>query len=861
MRTFKEKIIICVMINCVMSYLAGCGMAAAAELDVTDMDTTEEPGKSPSNQGGTRTRDTETEAGLALLDEESATEDDEAKQIEVKKPETSPQTPKLACKLVDKRAGMSNYNKVYDYRTSQYFVRTARAAAASPMCRGTLKCGEDPRFEMTKVTSDMVEMLNISTTFDTSSMNCVTCEKRHVAIADNSKATLVLSDQCFPPSIPVTDGGKCLAIVRIEDGTLLDLAKWFKRIAKKLAPGSTIIISSGTQLLRMGISAYAANLQSAIRMIREDGPKDIKVIHGPILPMEGCKNFGWVAAIADLAGWLTRAAEEDRDNHLYHTHSVLIGALKKAGTGTNKCPTESMVLMPISLYNRAPAIVQLGGGTDLLPVEVGPISEELEAEVVMTMVHELNRKLNCGLSPRINLSRARKPALSSDGIIIIGADHAARMRVAAVEMGLQSHYIGLNSCKADEVQAACEKLSDTLANMGDAEKANTTVIIQILDNGAYVSQDEDGHIHMPETDEKGVTHMIGSIDLGPMGSILRNADAAKPIIAIASTQNVVMVAPFPRYHNGVGCCDNINHSTNIHSDNFRKDQERGIAAIKNKLNTSYVEGKIWNCRAHNVIPDLDKFGSGSQQGAYDAEDPTHPPLAAYQTVVRGILATSKLITAKNEAKASKRGADKPSGLKRTNSDDGSRQRLAPPPPPAAQSQRVTSGPRAIPESNRFPRGPVQRPVYRYGQTQDVREEMRATARVEYDSYADVEGEVYAPSPNGREQTNRDWSSDGSRPTGDAIRSREEPANRDRHHEAERYRYPDRDRHRHQEQRRDSYPRSGYARSGGDGGRWDDRRGERHDERSSSRDRGGTGYWLYVEGAGDGREPRQSHYRR
>jgi len=646
-------------------------------------------------------------------------------------------------------------------------------------------------------------------------------------------------------------------VVRVEDGTLLDLGKWFRyHAAKKIGAGSTVIIASGTQLMRMGLSAYVASLQSAMQSIRDSGPKDLTVIPGPILLMDGTKNFGWVAAVADLSSWLVRAAEEDRQFHLYHTHSVAIDVMKKGGRGKVKTPTESMVLLPMSLNNKSPAIVQLGGGTDAFPEEVIPLSEEAEARVIITMIQELNTKNGCGLSKKINVSRA-PPEQKGNTLIFVGSDHAARLRVAAVDIGLQSHYIGLKGTKFEEVQATCEKLSEILASMGESEKAAAIVVIQNMDHSAFIAQDEDGQISMPTTDEKGTVHMVGSVDLSPMSTFLRNAEAVKPLIAIASGQNVVVLAPFPRYTKGVGCCQNHLHATNVDTEQFRKDQERGLAAIKNKLNTAYVESKLWNVKAHNVVPDLEKFGSGtsteSTEQNTDGEDPLHPPLAAYHVILRSILNTSRQITAKNEAHAAK-GTGTSTGTankKRTHSEDRERAQLALPLQPSTSRQRTSSGsdratePRRISDTRRpLAGGSGNSVTYRAGQVRDVREEMRHTHRTEYESYSDEQGEVFAPSPTGGALINwADRSRDG-RYRRDGYRSEDSWYD-------DRYRYTD--------------SRSDYGGRREDGNHYQgDRDQWRHgrDSRAGAEgDRRPGGYWQYVEDDRRGRSRQEEPTRR
>ncbi len=79
----------------------------------------------------------------------------------------------------------------------------------------------------------------------------------------------ILSDQCFPPALPAPDG-HCMAIVRVEDGTLLDLTGAFLCLTRgcEVPVGSVALISSLNHLGRVGAAAYAEDFVAAVSEIR-----------------------------------------------------------------------------------------------------------------------------------------------------------------------------------------------------------------------------------------------------------------------------------------------------------------------------------------------------------------------------------------------------------------------------------------------------------------------------------------------------------------------------------------------------------------------------------------------------------------
>lgn len=79
---------------------------------------------------------------------------------------------------------------------------------------------------------------------------------------------IIGSDQCFPPYVlPRPSGGDCLRIVRVEDGSLdevvsvlKDVLRNYARPAGGLPHGSLILLSSLSQLSRVGLQSYVEEL-------------------------------------------------------------------------------------------------------------------------------------------------------------------------------------------------------------------------------------------------------------------------------------------------------------------------------------------------------------------------------------------------------------------------------------------------------------------------------------------------------------------------------------------------------------------------------------------------------------------------
>jgi hypothetical protein len=80
-----------------------------------------------------------------------------------------------------------------------------------------------------------------------------------------SPACFILSDQNFPPVIPVEGEGECLKIFRIEDSTLDELVTSFMDLTSgfQIPAGSVVVLASASHLAWVGTAAYAADFVKA----------------------------------------------------------------------------------------------------------------------------------------------------------------------------------------------------------------------------------------------------------------------------------------------------------------------------------------------------------------------------------------------------------------------------------------------------------------------------------------------------------------------------------------------------------------------------------------------------------------------
>ena len=205
---------------------------------------------------------------------------------------------------------------------------------------GSFQPEEDQRHTLTKEGYNTSTKTNSSYTYTYSDLRCKACPSRHPILGRDVKPVFILSDQHFPAAVPVCDGGKCLAIFRIEDASLLELTETFleKISTGWLPPGTTVLLSAVGYLAGIGTAAYAEEFSDMAERIKHTLPNSAHVYHGPLLLLEGSEDPALIRSISEIGHWLLASADRDSADCLPETTEAWLGALQQADSG-NVQPT------------------------------------------------------------------------------------------------------------------------------------------------------------------------------------------------------------------------------------------------------------------------------------------------------------------------------------------------------------------------------------------------------------------------------------------------------------------------------------------------------------------------------------------
>jgi hypothetical protein len=114
--------------------------------------------------------------------------------------------------------------------------------------------------------------------FDHTTFECLGCSQHHNRMyfprrgstARSGRQTIWLMDQSMPAIIPVASHLNCVKIVRLENGSLKDLASGLVDLmsGRQIAAGSVVLLTSASNMADAGTAGYTEGLMGAIQLLR-----------------------------------------------------------------------------------------------------------------------------------------------------------------------------------------------------------------------------------------------------------------------------------------------------------------------------------------------------------------------------------------------------------------------------------------------------------------------------------------------------------------------------------------------------------------------------------------------------------------
>jgi hypothetical protein len=228
--------------------------------------------------------------------------------------------------------------------------------------------------------------------------------------------------------VPVGGEGKCLKVIQVENGTLVELVEVFLGMTRgfDLPAGAVVLISSPRHAAAIGTADYAAEFIRASGQLRGAFAGGINILHGVPFLLGGTTSSISVRSMAEVEQWVISTVQGTDD--ISATRKAFANSLL---TDTLSRTHDYIIRLPASQTN-SEKLSFLVFGFDNLKTAVEPMSEEGEKALLVLLLEELNSLYPLNLCTDVICDRFMEEDVFEDStqdrmdLVLIGASHLAR---------------------------------------------------------------------------------------------------------------------------------------------------------------------------------------------------------------------------------------------------------------------------------------------------------------------------------------------------------------------------------------------------------------------------------------------------
>jgi hypothetical protein len=465
--------------------------------------------------------------------------------------------------------------------------------------------GEDERWLRNYNIHSVEKGLNTSCSFNPRSGLCYTClgEPHRAWVGrDGQPVVVVLADQAFPANVPAADGGECIRVVRVEDGSLHELTNELTGmlVNKKVLPGTVIMLGSMTQLGRYGTAWYTGEWLKARNVLkRELG--DVLIV--PLLPLVGEDLWGshLVRSLVEFLSWMEDLQDPEAELLRGVRRQYMKEFLSAVEGGEPWADELQPIMMPISMYGEG---VMLYKSRDWgsLPMSIRAVDEHEEGvwvgKISTAMVREVNISLATTVCSGRTLSavRAFEEKGGKLGFRVAGASNAARTAAALARKGMDAVKLGQRGWSL-----AVEKdVKELVSQLKEVDMSNQVLVFHCMDNGTFFSMDRLGGSTLP-TKINGSYHIKGRLVVASGYALELMVEKMAEVMKEAKAGLTVVITPMPRYLDN--CCEE--HSGGRSEEKMEEDRERILKAVWNLKRETYQLLAKMHCKNVTVVSPME----------------------------------------------------------------------------------------------------------------------------------------------------------------------------------------------------------------------------------------------------------------
>jgi hypothetical protein len=436
----------------------------------------------------------------------------------------------------------------------------------------------------------------MTSTFDPATLNCVTCKKSH-GILDGGPVAIIVTDQNFVPALvrdPEYDTG-CVAIVRLEDASLNDLAELTMEIFEKksVGTGSAFLLGSASHLVKAGVAAYAADWIAVNRGLAQKF-KNINIC--PLIPLLFEDSPGLLARDLEiLAVWLHKVYDTGMQG-LSECWAGVVSHTQQHSVGHTALHYDDIVKLSLPATLSSPDTETFFFKfANSCPARLSKMDRKTIDELVRIITSLLRTNFSIAICSEGTLPRATPPTFDPKAkkhIVCIGSSIMKQTVPFLRAMGCSVTDLTRPGWLAttDNIEALISQMSKTQLEPG------FSVAFELLGNASYRFEQFDGTQALPQK-ENGRYHMKGPVVICETETYKKIIRSLSPVLLSAQDAVKVLIPPLPRYVFSP-CCSNPQHCTNLGTEGAVEKLVNGVTNLRNILKK---ECGVMNIKNHWVL--------------------------------------------------------------------------------------------------------------------------------------------------------------------------------------------------------------------------------------------------------------------
>jgi hypothetical protein len=257
------------------------------------------------------------------------------------------------------QAGDSVYSAILSDRMARLSIKNLHGDGESTIDPklGNFYSSDDARISKATLKSYFGPKQNVTFSFNPSTLMCSNCSVRppHHILNETSAGActvFVLADQTFPAVLPAMGASDCINIIRVENGTVNEMARLFVDVftGAQVRVGSLILIHSVSHLAAVGTATYAESLVVGTKFILTSFGGKVTVRPGVPVLLGGLENHALSRSLEEVAAW-TDGLSATKENQLKNTRAAFVQCMHQHGEGI-PVPAETFTFqLPVGLQS------------------------------------------------------------------------------------------------------------------------------------------------------------------------------------------------------------------------------------------------------------------------------------------------------------------------------------------------------------------------------------------------------------------------------------------------------------------------------------------------------------------------------